>query len=404
MFDSAVSGPPRRRRPINFRTGVVLGGALALILVTGVAAAMTLVDDPARSTAAWRDGPASADSLSSPQAGVAAPATTPSPEAGAADTISLSATGDIIMGDAPASLPPNGGKGYFDAVKQALASDLPMGNLEEPLTDETGYVKCGQGSTACHQFRAPPGYAAHLREAGFKLLNLANNHAWDFGPEGHRNTQRALEQNGLAHTGDPDEITVVTVRGITVAVLGFSSYSWSNSLLDIASAKAVVQKAAGKADLVVVQVHMGGEGADKTHVRPGTENFLGENRGDPIRFAHAVIDAGADLVVGHGPHVMRALEFYQGRLIAYSLGNFTGGGGTLNSAGVLGYGAVLKVSLRRDGSWVGGSFVSTTTQGAGGLPRMDPNDRGAALVRSLCQADFPRTGARIGSDDKIGQA
>ena len=76
---------------------------------------------------------------------------------------------------------------------------------------------------------------------------------------------------------------------------------------------------------MVVQVHMGAEGSAGHAVRPGNEIFFGENRGDPIEFAHAVIDAGADLVVGHGPHVMRAMEFYKGRLIAYSLGNFAGG-------------------------------------------------------------------------------
>jgi Bacterial capsule synthesis protein PGA_cap len=194
---------------------------------------------------------------------------------------------------------------------------------------------------------------------------------------------------------------VVPVNGVRVAVLGFSSYSWSNSLLDLAKAKDVVARAAAAADVVVVQVHMGAEGSDRTHVKPGTEVYLGEDRGDPIRFAHAVIDAGADLVVGHGPHVMRALEFYQGRLIAYSLGNFAGGAGTLSSGGVLGYGAILKVALRRDGSWVSGTFTSTTHQGSGGLPKLDPQRRGLALVKGLCAADFPRTGARLGTAGEI---
>ena len=72
---------------------------------------------------------------------------------------------------------------------------------------------------------------------------------------------------------------------------------------------------------------MGAEGADKTHVKPGTEIFLGENRGDPIKFSHAVIDAGADLISGTARTCCAAMEFYKGRLIAYSLGNFAGGGG-----------------------------------------------------------------------------
>ncbi|MGC5017544.1 CapA family protein [Micromonospora sp. DT47] len=319
---------------------------------------------------------------------------------GAAGAISLSATGDIIMGNAPSRLPPNGGEGFFDEIKAALKADLVMGNLEEPLTDDTGAGKCSPGSTACFQFRAPPGYAAHLRDAGFELLNQANNHGYDYGKAGYQNTQRALEEHGLKHTGAPDQITVVEVKGVKVAVVGFSSYVWSNSLVDVEAAKAVVEKAATMADLVVVQVHMGAEGADKTRVKPGTELFYGENRGDPVKFSHAVIDAGADLVVGHGPHVLRGMEFYQGRLIAYSLGNFAGGARSLNPSGRLGWGGVLKVSLEPDGSFAGGSFTSTRMNSVG-KPTMDSADQGLGLVRQLSRSDFPQTGARLDGRGKI---
>lgn len=384
MDNSSRPSPARR-------TGLIFGAVLALVLGSGAVTALVVRSggDPA----AWRAAPAAE---ASPTGAVSA-----SPSPAIADAISMSATGDIIMAQAPGRMPPNGGRGFFDGVRQALAADLVMGNLEEPLTEDTGYSKCGAGSTGCHQFRAPSGYAAHLRDAGFHLLNLANNHGNDFGEAGHRNTQRALEQYGLAHTGDPGQITVLTVQGVRVAVLGFSSYRWSNSLIDLAEARTVVQRAAAQADLVVVQVHMGAEGSGATRVRPGTEIFLGENRGDPIAFAHAVIDAGADLVVGHGPHVMRALEFYRGRLIAYSLGNFAGGAGTLRAEGNLGLGAVLKVTLNRDGTWSRGLFVSTTHQGGGGLPRVDSARRGLALVRSLSRSDFPTTAPVLGADGTI---
>ncbi|MET8526956.1 CapA family protein [Micromonospora sp. NPDC005172] len=319
---------------------------------------------------------------------------------GGDDAISLSATGDIIMGNAPSRLPAAGGKGFFDPVTGALRADLVMGNLEEPLTVDTGTGKCGPNSTRCFQFRAPPEYAAHLRDAGFRLLNQANNHGYDYGPKGYQNTRKALEKYDLEHTGAPDEITVVDVKGVKVAVAGFSSYVWSNSLVDIAKARTVVAKATTMADVVVVQVHMGGEGADKTRVKPGTELFLGENRGDPVRFSHAMIDAGADLIVGHGPHVLRGMEFYRGRLIAYSLGNFAGGGNSLSNAGRLGWGGVLKVSLKPDGAWAGGSFTSTYMNSAG-RPTMDPDGRGLGLVMELSRTDFPRNGARIDGQGRI---
>src|SRR4029079_4437742 len=84
------------------------------------------------------------------------------------------------------------------------------------------------------------------------------------------------------------------------------------------------RKADRWADLVVVTMHAGAEGSDHQHVRPGNECFLGENRGNSVAFAHSVVRAGADLVVGTGPHVLRGMEWYRGRLIAYSLGNFAG--------------------------------------------------------------------------------
>lgn len=378
------------------RPALVVGALLSLLLGAGAVTVASLAMLDGRESAAWHSPETVPASGHAP--GTSSPAAA-TPSGADGKLISLSATGDIVMGSAPNRLPANGGRDFFAQVREVLAADLVMGNLEEPLTEDTGYAKCG-ASSSCHQFRVPPSYAEHLRDAGFDLLNLANNHAYDFGQAGNRNTQSALEKYGLKHTGAPDQITVVDVKGVKVAVLGFSSYSWSNSLTDITSAKQVVQKAADQADIVVVQVHMGAEGSDKTHVRPGTEMFLGENRGDPVKFSHAVIDAGADLVVGHGPHVLRAMEFYQGRLIAYSLGNFAGGGGTLNNSGRLGLSAVLKVSLYADGSWGGGSLISTRV-GSGGKPVLDSGNDGLTLVRDLCKADFPSTAPKWGTDGEI---
>jgi hypothetical protein len=401
-----MSKPGRRRtgrvrallaaRPAAF---VAVVSVLSLGVGVAGAAAMAVRADGTNTTT-WRV-PVAATPSGPATPAPASPSGSRSPAADA-ELISLSATGDIVLGDAPGSLPANGGRGFFTPVRQALAADFVMGNLEEPLTEDTGYAKCGAGSSGCHQFRAPPSYAQHLRDAGFDLLNLANNHAYDFGPAGNRNTRAALEKYGLRHTGAPGQITVAEVKGVKVAVLGFSSYAWSNSLIDIAAAKQVVQEAAEQADIVVVQVHMGAEGSDKTHVRPGTELFLGENRGDPVKFSHSVIDAGADLVVGHGPHVLRPMEFYRGRLIAYSLGNFSGGGGTLSNSGRLAYSGVLKVWLTPDGAWGRGQLISTRVA-SGGKPALDPDKDSLALVSSLCETDFPRTGPKLGANGEITQ-
>ena len=389
--------PPLQRRGLFGRPLLTVTIALAALLGMGLGGvALANRNDPV--AARWQAGPAAsaAPAPASPTPGE--PASAPEqPEA-----ITLSATGDIIMGSAPNKLPANGGRGFFDSVRDDLRSDLVMGNLEQPLTGDTGTSKCGSPPRDnCFAFRAPPSYAEHLKDAGFQLLNTANNHSNDYGRQGYRNTVEALEDAGLAHTGAEDQITVVEVKGVKVAVVGFSSYAGANRLNDLDQARSVVEKAAGQADLVVVQVHMGAEGSDKTHVKPGSEMFFGENRGDPVKFSHTVVDAGADVVIGHGPHVLRGMEFYQDRLIAYSLGNFAGGGKTLSSAGPLKYGAILHVSLAADGSFAGGKVYSTFMNGAGVPTRDGSAERGRKMIAELSADDFGDTAATIGDDGSI---
>ena len=226
-------------------------------------------------------------------------------------------------------------------------------------------------------------------------MNLANNHAYDFGADGLRQTTDALAGVGLEWTGRPGQVTVQKVAGIRVALVGFAPYPWAQSLTDIAAAKKLVRKAARSADVVVVTMHAGAEGSDRQHVKRGTELFLGENRGDSMRFAHAVVDAGADLVVGSGPHVLRGMEWYKGRLIAYSLGNFAGYkvfslGGPLSTSGI------LRVTLRGDGKFEAGRLVPTHLVGAG-VPAIDPAEAAHGAVRTLSRQDFGARAVKISS-------
>lgn len=310
--------------------------------------------------------------------------------------MTLAAVGDIVMGSPPYGLPPDGGRSFFSAVDHLLDGDVVLGNLEGTLATG-GASKCGSKSPNCYAFRTPPGYARWLRRAGFTVMNLANNHAFDFGPSGQRETVAALNRQNLLHTGRPGEVAVQTVKGVRVALVGFAAYEWANPLTDIPTAIRRVREAAASADIVVVTMHAGAEGSDKTHVRPGPETFLGEPRGDSVAFSHAVVDAGADLVVGHGPHVMRGMEFRRGRLIAYSMGNFAGYevftlGGTLSTSGV------LQVTLGSDGRFLAGRLRATRIVEPG-LPA--PGGRGVALVSALSRQDFGATGARISPNGTI---
>jgi hypothetical protein len=405
VYGGQPGDPPRthaRRRSGGRRTAFGVGVAAAIVVGAGTAGAATFLGSNGRPpSAAGAAGWASS----------AGDSTGPATDAGAADpdgsppvpsgSITLAATGDIVMGVAPDGLPPDRGQGLFDQVKGALRADFAMGNLEQAITDGTGADKCSATSAGktCFAFRTPAAFARNLKVAGFAVVNQANNHAYDFGPAGYRDTQRALDSVGVRYTGWPGMITVGEARGIKVAVIGFASYAWSNLCTDLDATTKIIKEAAGRADLVVVQVHQGAEGADKTHVKPGTEFFLGENRCDPIKFGHTAVDAGADLVVGHGPHVLRAMEFYRGRLIAYSLGNFAGYR-ALNYAGVVGVGGVLRVTLTASGAWTGGSLVPTYLA-APGVPRLDPSKQAISMVGGLSRTDFPTTGARLAADGTI---
>ena len=400
--DDADEIMPWDSRPLM----VVIAGAVALLILailSGVATAQ--IFGGTQPPAAWRGVPLPPVTGSDPT-----PTTAPGLGTDGKGTITLSGVGDVIMGTQPGSLPPNGGAGFFDSVRGDLAADVAMGNLETPLTADTGRAKCPvptptptpsssppAKAPGCFQFYLPPTYAEHLRAGGFKVMNLANNHTNDMGPEGLANTRKALEASSVQHTGAPNEITYVSVKGVKVAVIGFSVYAWGQNLNNIPAAVDLVRKAAAEADLVVVQMQGGAEGADKTHVRPGKEIYLGEDRGDLVKFSHAVIDAGADVVFGHGPHVMRGMEFYKGRLIAYSLGNFAGYG-VLSSTGVLGVGGVLKVTLNKDGSWAGGHLVATEMV-RGGLPAPDAKKRALAFVNGLSKDDFGAAAASISGTD-----
>jgi hypothetical protein len=294
--------------------------------------------------------------------------------------------------------PPDGGRGSMAAVVAPLRSaDLTFGNLEETLS-QLPETKCG-GSPNCFAFQAPPSYARLMSAAGFDVMNVANNHADDFGPAGQRSTERALRASGLRWTGRPGQITIMRRGGLRVALLGFAPYRWAARLEQIRVAQALVRKAAAQADVVVVAMHAGAEGSGATHVPHGTEIFLGENRGDSRRFAHAVVDAGADLVVGSGPHVVRGVERYHARLIAYSLGNFAGYK-NFGTGGTLSLSAILSARLHGDGGFAGGRWISLRLDG-NALPHPDPSQASARLVARLSREDFGSSAARIGADGTI---
>jgi hypothetical protein len=307
-------------------------------------------------------------------------------------SVTLQWVGDIAL-SSQQGLPPGGLASALSPVAGLLhGADLTAGNLEGTLSFG-GVSKCAAIGTAhCFAFQAPPSIAGQLRSLGFGLVNQANNHSLDYGDGGRAQTISALDGAGVAHTGLPGEITVVRVAGVRVAFLGFAPYPFDSNLLDIAAAQALVRRARQRAQLVVVIIHAGAEGVGALHTPSGEEFYLGEDRGNARAFAHAVINAGAAAVFGSGPHVIRGIEWYRARLIAYSLGNFVGyhtlaGGGLLSESGI------LRVTLDLRGRVLAARWFSVLL--SDGLPRPDRGDASARLVGPLSGQDFPADHFRI---------
>ena len=314
--------------------------------------------------------------------------------------ITLEWVGDIAL-SAQRGLPRGGVARALGPVSRQLQdAQLTFGNLEGTLSSG-GISKCGLGligGATCFAFQAPPSTADQLRRLGFGLLNQANNHSEDYGPSGRAQTLNALRAAGIAHTGLQGEITQLTVGRVPVAFLGFAPYGFDANLLDIPAAKALVRRARRSAAIVVVIIHAGAEGADQLHTPRGTQFYLGENRGNARAFAHAVINAGASIVFGSGPHVIRGIERYRGHLIAYSLGNFVGYH-TLAGQGVLSQSAILRVTLTATGRVLAARWISIRL--IDGLPRPEPSEQSAKLVATLSREDFPTDHYVIAPDGRF---
>ncbi len=332
---------------------------------------------------------------SSPETSPAGPAGTASPDARArpAASVNIAAVGDTMLGNTP-DLPPDP-TAYFDAVKRILdrGAQIVFGNLEGTLTT-AATSKCGPHSHPgkdCFAFRDPPGYADYLKDAGFTILNDANNHSFDFGAAGQAQTVQAIHAAGLAQTGLPGEITLVRAHRIKVAFVAFAPYNYDASLLDLPAARALIKRARKRARVVVVYMHAGAEGSGADQVTGQEEYYLGEDRGNAEAFAHMAIDSGASLVIASGPHVVRGMQFYRGHLIAYSLGNFAGYD-DFAIDGDLGMSVILHVRLSAAGRFERARIYPIQFTGEG---QPVPGGGAIAFIAQLSSQDFGAHAARI---------
>jgi len=304
--------------------------------------------------------------------------------------MTVAAAGDIMLGtDYPENRldTENDGRSLLAQVTPVFSSaDIAFGNLEGVLLDGGEPVKTCKDPSACYLFRTPARYARHLADAGFTVMSLANNHARDFGEEGRTGTMAALDAANIRHSGRIGDIAAWPNGKIRTALIAFAPFTNSYPMLDLDVARNEIAALDEIYDIVIVSFHGGAEGADAAHIPFAAETYYGENRGNVVEFSHAMIDAGADLVIGHGPHVPRAIEIYDGRLIAYSLGNFaTYYGISINAE--KGLAPILVATLDGNGQFISGEIVSAIQERPFG-PRLDQNHRAYERIWELTEQDF----------------
>ncbi len=320
------------------------------------------------------------------------------------DSIHLAAVGDIMMGtNFPNSsyLPKDEGRVLWKEVKSSLDSaDITFGNLEGTILTEGGDPKECKNPKACYLFRTPEYLSYHYKDAGFDLLSIANNHANDFGKEGRLNTQKVLDSLGILHAGSIElPYTILRRKDIVIGLLAMSPNKGTVLFHDEEYAIEIVNLLDSIADIVIVSLHIGAEGAKNQNVTRKTEFYYGEDRGNVYELSRLLIDEGADLILGHGPHVVRALDIYKNRLIVYSMGNFLTYG-RFNLRGPAAYAPIIHVNLKNNGEFLSGnieSFIQDYNFG----PIKDSKQRALKKIMYLTENDFPESDLKIDESGKI---
>jgi hypothetical protein len=319
--------------------------------------------------------------------------------------ITVVAVGDIMLGTnypSESYLPPHNNCYPLLAEVKPYLSDatVTFGNLEGVFAGTTGTPKQCKDTTICYLFRMPDEYLDCIIDAGFDMLSMANNHVNDFGYEGRMTTAKLLRSKGMAYAGlDIKPFTIIQRDSLKIGFAAFAPHTGTLDMTDYEGAKRLISMLNDSCDFVIVYFHGGAEGKDCQHVTRQDEMFYEYNRGNVYRFAHDVVDAGADLVMGSGPHVTRAMEIYKHRLIGYSLGNFSTYS-RFNLSGPNGICPMVKTWLSPDGSFLKAQIIPVHQPGEGGA-RLDPEKRAISLLQNLTKADFPESPVIIQDDGWI---
>jgi len=320
------------------------------------------------------------------------------------DTISIVAVGDMMLGSAfpsKTNLPPDDAINSFKAVDSFLKGDIVFGNLEGCFLNSGNSNKCkGLNPNNCYAFRMPNRYADIYKKAGFNVLSIANNHVGDFDAKGRKNTARLLDSLQIHYAGQLNKpFEIFEKDSVQYAFCAFAPNENTVSIKNIDSAKLLVAELKKQVDIVIVSFHGGGEGAKYERITRKTEIFFKENRGNVYAFAHGVIDAGADVVLGHGPHVTRAVEVYRNKFIAYSLGNFCTYG-MFSLKGPNGFAPLLQLKVNAQGDFLFANVISVKQDKINRL-MIDENFTAFKKIDSLTKLDFPESRLKFEGNGQI---
>jgi hypothetical protein len=307
--------------------------------------------------------------------------------------IVITGVGDIMLGSyfpSPVYLPPHNNPFLLlESVADTLSSsDITFGNLEGSFLNKGDAEKKCKDTTICYLFRMPENYVSALTASGFDILSLANNHFGDFGLAARNRTKEILDSVGIFYGGLTEHPwSIFRKDSLLFGFCAFAPNAGTININEISAAGEIVRKLADTCDIVIVSFHGGAEGAEFQNVPRAVEIFKGESRGDVYNFAHSMIDNGADVVFGHGPHVTRAIEVYKDRFISYSLGNFCTYG-RFNLAGPNGLAPIVKIKVDPSGKFLSGRIIPVFQPWPGGV-KIDSNKRVINKIRELMAIDFP---------------
>ncbi|MBN2894063.1 MAG: CapA family protein [Bacteroidales bacterium] len=322
------------------------------------------------------------------------------------DTITIVAVGDMMLGtnypSSPNYLPPNDDYNslFNDLVPYLKDADVTFGNCEGTFSDKPEYAKHCNDPQWCYRFSMPTKYVNGFVDAGFDVVSIANNHVHDLGSYGKQSTIKTLQDAGLNFAGVCDiPVDTFTINGVKYGFCAFAPNEGTCQITDYKKMQETVRMLKEQCQIVMVSFHGGAEGSKYEHVPREYEYFLGQNRGNVYEFAHLAIDAGADVVIGQGPHVTRGIELYNGKFIAYSLGNFCTYR-RFNIQGVNGFAPIVKLWLDDEGNFIKGKITPVYQDKFKGT-FYDDQKRVIKRMQELTKQDFPESGLLITDEGQI---